>query len=120
MTRLFGIPATAATLWRVGQAGFDTLVFNGANVNESINISANGTRATLFRDIANITMDINGVERIQLGVLGGADNIVVNNLTGTALRQVAINLAAAGGGGDGQSDTVTVNATNANDVILIA
>ena len=29
-----------------GQAGFDTLVFNGANVNENINISANGTRVT--------------------------------------------------------------------------
>ena len=103
-----------------GQAGFDTLVFNGANVNENISISANGTRATLFRDVANITMDLNGVERIQLGVLGGADNIVVNNLTGTDLKQVAVNLAAAGGGGDGQPDTVTVNATNANDAISVA
>ena len=103
-----------------GQAGFDTLVFNGANVNENINISANGTRVTLFRDVGNVTMDLNGIERIQLGVLGGADNIVVNNLTGTNLKQVAVNLAAAGGGGDGQADTVTVNATNANDAISVA
>ena len=27
-----------------GQAGFDTLVFNGANINENIDISANGER----------------------------------------------------------------------------
>ena len=73
------------------------------------------TRVTLFRDVGNVTMDLNGIERVQLGVLGGADNIVVNNLTGTNLEQVAINLAAAGGGGDGQPDTVIVNATNATD-----
>ena len=45
-----------------GQAGNDTLLFNGANVNENIDISANGSRATLFRDVANITMDLNSVE----------------------------------------------------------
>ena len=65
-------------------------------------------------------MDLNGIERVQLGVFSGADNIVVNNLTGTDLKQVAVNLAAAGGGGDGQADTVTVNATNANDAISSA
>ena len=29
-----------------GQAGSDTLLFNGANVNESINISANGSHVS--------------------------------------------------------------------------
>ena len=41
-----------------GQAGSDTLLFNGANVNENIDISANGAHARLFRDVANITMDL--------------------------------------------------------------
>ena len=76
-----------------GQAGTDTLLFNGANVNENINISANGSRATLFRDVANITMDLNSVEQIQLNALGGADTITVNDLTGTDVKQVAIDLA---------------------------
>ena len=75
-----------------GQAGNDTLLFNGANVNENITISANGSRATLFRDVANITMDLNSVERIQLNTLGGADTITVNDLTGTDVKQVAIDL----------------------------
>src|SRR5262249_5117908 len=66
-----------------GEAGTDTLVFNGANINERMDISANGARARLTRDIGNITMDLNGVERIQLNALGGADSITVNDLTGT-------------------------------------
>ena len=63
-----------------GQDGTDTLVFNGANVNEKIDISANGHRARFTRDVANITMDLNGVEHIQFTARGGADTITVNNL----------------------------------------
>src|SRR5262249_58874665 len=77
-----------------GQAGFDTLVFNGANINEKIDISANGSRVRFSRDVANITMDLNGVERIDFHALGGADNITVNDLTGSDVKQVAIHLGA--------------------------
>ena len=66
-----------------GQTGTDTLLFNGANVNENIDISANGDRVRLFRDVGNVTMDLHGVEHIQLNALGGADTITVNDLTGT-------------------------------------
>ena len=48
-----------------GQAGNDTLLFNGANVNEKIDISANGGRVRFFRDVGNVTMDLNDVETIQ-------------------------------------------------------
>ena len=34
-----------------GQAGTDTLLFNGANVNENIDISANGERVRFSRDV---------------------------------------------------------------------
>jgi Ca2+-binding RTX toxin-like protein len=104
-----------------GQAGFDTLQFNGANIGENIDISANGTRARLTRDVAGITMDLNGVERINVAALGGADNITVNDLTGTGVSEVALDLSATPGTGvgDGQIDTVVINATNANDVINI-
>ena len=86
-----------------GQGGNDTLVFNGANVDENFDISANGSRVRLFRDVGNITMDLNGVETIRLAALGGADTITVNDLTGTDVTQVAIDLAATAGttGGDG-------------------
>ena len=85
-----------------GQDGNDTLVFNGSNVAENIDISANGGRVRLSRDVGNITMDLNGVEQIQFAALGGADNITVNDLTGTGVTQVAIDLAATGStSGDG-------------------
>jgi Ca2+-binding RTX toxin-like protein len=104
-----------------GQAGTDTLVFNGANVNENIDISANGSRARLFRDVGNITMDLNGVEHIQLAALGGADTITVNDLTGTGVNQVAIDLSGTPGSGqgDGQADTVIVNGTAGDDHISV-
>jgi Ca2+-binding RTX toxin-like protein len=104
-----------------GQAGFDTLTFNGANVAEQIDISANGGRVRFFRDVANVTMDLNDVEHIDFNALGGADNIVVNDLSGTDVTEVNINLASTIGGtaGDNQPDTITINATSGDDVIQI-
>jgi Ca2+-binding RTX toxin-like protein len=103
-----------------GQSGTDTLQFNGANVNENINISANGGRARLTRDVANITMDLNGVENIDVTALGGTDTITVNDLTGTNVNEVAIDLGSTpGGAGDGQLDTIILNATSGDDVITI-
>jgi Ca2+-binding RTX toxin-like protein len=102
-----------------GQSGTDTLQFNGANVNEKIDISANGGRARLFRDVANITMDLNDVEHINVAALGGADTITVNDLSGTDVTQVAVDLAATGGAGDGAADTVIVNGTAANNQISV-
>ena len=105
-----------------GQADTDTLQFNGSNANENINISANGSRVLLTRDVGAITMDINGVENIKFSALGGADNITVNDLTGTDTKLVALDLSAPAGSGtgDGQADTVTVNGSAGNDRILIS
>jgi Ca2+-binding RTX toxin-like protein len=104
-----------------GQDGVDTLLFNGANIAENIDISANGGRALFTRNIANVTMDLNDVEHIDFNALGGADNIVVNDLSGTDVTEVNINLAGTPGGsaGDNQPDTITINATNGDDVIQI-
>jgi Ca2+-binding RTX toxin-like protein len=98
-----------------GQAGFDNMLFNGANVAENINILANGGRVLFSRNVANVTMDLNDVESIDFNALGGADNIVVGDLSGTDLTEVNLDL----GGGDGAADTVTVNANNGDDVILV-
>src|SRR5262249_7857324 len=91
-----------------GQDGSDRLEFNGANINERIDISANGGRVRFTRDVATITMDLNGVEQIAFHALGGADNVTVNDLSGTDATEVDIDLTAAGVG-DGAADTVTVN-----------
>src|SRR5260370_7469218 len=49
-----------------GQAGTDTLQFNGANIDEKIDISANGAHASPTRAIANTTMGIDNVQTIDL------------------------------------------------------
>src|SRR5262249_26513942 len=104
-----------------GGAGTDTLVFNGANIAENISIVANGSHATLSRDVASITMDLTGIEHIQLAALGGADTVTVGDLTGTDVTQVAIDLSAAAGSGqgDGAADTVNVTGTAVDDTINV-
>ena len=103
-----------------GQGGSDTLIFNGSNINENIGLSANGQRLRLTRDVANIVLDADGVETVTINALGGADNLAVNSLSGTAVTQVNIDLAASGGGEDGQADTITINGTAAPDTFNIA
>ena len=93
-----------------GQDGTDTLLFFGSNASENINIVANGGRALFLRDVANVTMDLNDVETIEFRALGGADNIVVGDLSGTDVTSIDIDLRGPNGGGDGAADTVTVNA----------
>jgi Ca2+-binding RTX toxin-like protein len=101
-----------------GQDGLDTMLFNGANIAENIDISANGGRALFFRNIANVVMDLNDVERIDFNALGGADNIVVNDLSGTDVVEVNVNLTEAANLAG--ADTVTAMATNGDDVTVVA
>ena len=102
-----------------GQDGTDTLQFNGSNQDENVDLSANGTRLRFSRDVGNVTMDVNGTERVNFAALGGADTITVNDLAGTNVTQVNLDLGAQGGGGDRQQDTVIVNGTAAADNIAI-
>jgi Ca2+-binding RTX toxin-like protein len=77
-----------------GQAGTDRLLFNGANIAETFDVSANGSRVRFTRNIGNVTMDLDDVETIELNALGGADIINVNNLTGTDLTTFNAELAS--------------------------
>jgi Ca2+-binding RTX toxin-like protein len=99
-----------------GQDGTDTLQFNGANLAENIDLSANGSRLRLVRDVANIVMDVNGVETVDLPMRLGADTIRVNDLSGTSVTDVKPDL----GGTDGALDNVIVAGTGGNDVIEAA
>jgi Ca2+-binding RTX toxin-like protein len=105
-----------------GGEGADTMLFNGAAGSENIDITATGTRVRFFRDAANITMDMDDVERIDFNALGGNDNVTVNSLAGTDVTAVNLNLASVIGGttGDGVEDTITVNGTNAVDIVTVA
>jgi Ca2+-binding RTX toxin-like protein len=102
-----------------GQGGLDRMVFNGSGANENMDVSANGGRVRFFRDVANITMDLNDVETIDAKPLGGADNLVVNDLSGTDVTDVTADLAGIGGADEGQADTVVASATNGDDVVSV-
>jgi Ca2+-binding RTX toxin-like protein len=102
-----------------GQDGRDTMLFNGANVAEKVDLSANGPRLRFFRDVANITMDTAGVERVDFKALGAADSVTVGDLGGTDVDEVNVDLAGSGGGGDGAADSVVVKGTNRDDVVFV-
>jgi Ca2+-binding RTX toxin-like protein len=99
-----------------GQGGMDRMLFFGSNASETINIFANGGRVLFARDVASVTMDLNDVETIEFRALGGADNIVIGDLSGTNVTRVALDLRGPNGGGDGAADSVTVNGTQGADV----
>jgi predicted lipoprotein with Yx(FWY)xxD motif len=105
-----------------GEAGADTMRFNGANIAEQVDLSANGNRLRFFRVQANITMDTAGLERVDFNALGGADQVTVNDLTGTDVGAVNVDLASTIGGaeGDGAADRVVVNGTAGNDTIDVS
>jgi Ca2+-binding RTX toxin-like protein len=100
-----------------GQGGTDTMQFNGSNIGEDIDVSANGPGVRLTRNVGQINMDFDGIERANVATLGGSDSVTFNDLTGTAVKTAKVDLNANGGGGDGAPDTVTVNGTgDADDV----
>lgn len=104
-----------------GQTGNDMLNFNGANIAEKFDISANGNRVRFTRDVASVVMDLNEVETISVFALGGADTVTLNDVTGTSLKTVNVALASAIGGatGDGAADSIIVNATNGSDAVVV-
>lgn len=105
-----------------GQSGSaDTLLFNASAGSESVDLSANAGRLRLFRNVGNVTIDANAVERVEINVIGGADTLAVNDLAATDVTQTEIDLAAApnGAAGDGQPDSVIVNGTASEDVVVL-
>jgi Ca2+-binding RTX toxin-like protein len=103
-----------------GQDGADTMAFNGANIAERMDVSANGGRVRFTRDVGTITMDLDDVETIDTKALGGADNLTVNDLSGTDVTRVNWDLAGTGGVDDNAADNVIVNATSGDDVALVS
>src|SRR5262245_23442230 len=102
-----------------GQDGADTMRFNGANIAEKFELSANGPRLRFTRDIGNITMDTDDVEQVDVNALGAADLVTVHNLSGTDVTRVNVDESnpAGSGLGDAAVDQVVVEGTNGSDVV---
>lgn len=105
-----------------GGNGNDIMLFNGAGGNETMNLSAVGARAVFLRTQGNIVMNLDAVEQLDLHTFGGVDNLTVNDMSGSALREANVDLSASGTGvgSDGQPDVVTVSGTNRDDHVAVA
>jgi hemolysin type calcium-binding protein len=102
-----------------GGAGFDTLDFLGADraAGETFSIDPSGSGATFNRP--NGTIDLTDVERIQFEAQGlHSDNITINDLTRTDVKQVALDLGGGAAGGDGQVDKVFINAIHGQAITV--
>src|SRR3954454_1195394 len=98
-----------------GGDGADTMVFNGAGINETVTLSANEGRLKFFRVQGNVTMDTDGVERVDDNAAGGADSVTVGDLSSTDVTQTKIDL----GGPDAAADSVAVSGTDGDDNIAV-
>ena len=86
--------------------------FNGSNIGEDITVSADVDRhVRVTRNVAAITMDLANVEAWSVRTLGGADNVTINDLSGTPLETATVDLAGFDGSRRLRADTVTLNGT---------
>src|SRR5215218_7153657 len=76
-----------------GQANTDTMLFNGSAGSEIFQASANGGRLLFTRNVANIVMDVDDVEVVDLKTLGNTDALTVNDLSGTDVAEINTDLA---------------------------
>ena len=105
-----------------GQGGSDTLLFNGANIAEKIDIAANGDRVRFTRDIGTVD-DGRQWRRDPRRQRPGRHRPHRRARPGRHRRdQVDLDLAAApgGSGGDGANDVVTVDGTGGDDFIQLS
>jgi hypothetical protein len=102
-----------------GQGGTDAMAFNGSNIGEIFDVSANGDRVRFTRNVASIVMNLDDVERIALRALGGTDVTTVNDLGGTDMEDVDVDLRLIDGSSDPQPDTVVVGGTEKRDVVRL-
>jgi hypothetical protein len=88
-----------------GGLGFDEMLFNGNDKNETFEFSADGHGALFTRDLGNITMDLTSVEKVTINALGGADTVHIFDPSGSGVSEIDINLGV-NGAGDGAADSV--------------
>jgi Ca2+-binding RTX toxin-like protein len=104
-----------------GDTGVDRLEFNGADSAETMELSPNGARARLVRDVGHVTVDFGGIEQVDVNALGGADTVTVDDLSGTDVTEVGVSLAGSLNpkAGDGADDHLVVNGTDRADTVTL-
>jgi hypothetical protein len=110
-----------------GGTGNDTVAFTGSGADEEFNVTQRVGRVSFTRDDSILGgpghsgMDLDDVETIRLSSLGGADRVNINDLTGSDLTRVDVDLAATIGGAapDASGDAVAVKGTDGDDTVAV-
>lgn len=102
-----------------GGPGVDTHVFNGSGGNEILAATADGHRVRFTRNLGGIVMDLVDIEALDVNALDGTDSVTIDDLAGTGLTDVSVDLANSPGSdfSDGVPDTVQVEGTAGIDTI---
>ena len=101
-------------LWNVLD-GFDTI--NGGGDVDTVRF----TLSNADEGFSPTALDLEEVERVEIRTLGGADFLSVNNLTGTGITTLAIDLAATVGGktADSKVDFIDIGPESTNDAYVV-
>ena len=98
-----------------GQDGMDTMAFNGSGAAETFSVFNRGPRVRFTRDVGNIAMDLDDVERIDAAGVGGGDTLRTFDVSGTDLTGLRFAM-----GTDGAADSVVLDsASNGADAITV-
>jgi len=99
-----------------GEDGSDTLRVLGSPAGDTVALAADGVRLRLVRNGNARAVRANGVERVDLRGVGGSDRLTVNDLSGTAVTSLDVDLGPA----DGGVNALIVNGTNGDDVAVVS
>ena len=94
-------------------------MFNGSNGDESFATLGFEGNGRLARDVGNIVMDTFDVERFEITALGGTDIVYLQDMSGSAVREIFVDLRAAEGGSDGVFDNVVVDAATNGGLVTL-
>lgn len=104
-----------------GGEGLDTQVlvdFAGQSENFTLSAGSDGTIANnvVFANVDGVEVRLRNIESIEVNAADGTDNVVINDLTATSVRNVDVVL----GGADGQGASVTVVGVKGDDVFTVS
>jgi Ca2+-binding RTX toxin-like protein len=103
-----------------GGADFDTLVLAGSGGADDIAVSSPSAGVATVAFGGSLVATTRAVEQISLRPLGGADNIAIGDLSGTAVTTVAVNLADVSALPDGFVDNLTIDGGGGDDTIALS
>lgn len=122
--QVFGGDGSDAIVWNNGDGsdlieggeGADIAVVNGAAAGDAFTVAPNGARVKFDRtNLGLFSLDIAGIEQMNINSGTGGDTIAVSDLTGTEIKTIKIDLGA----GDGAQDIVTLDGSSIADDLAI-